>query len=305
MISLSTTDLKKYKKIASGKFGTIYQVDDDIAYKIYHKYVAYNSGIAEPSPNLFTPKAKLRRLIARNKKLIYTSLILDYIMVDGDFQGVVIKYYDGKTLNQLKDSSYQLKRDLSIQLLRNHRELLAHRIYPTDYHLDNIMVSNGEVKIIDLDDHFTYACILPHILLQRISTGELNATIRSFFSDSDHFHNPELSSLLEYEAGKYSERLDWLKGYLEARESIEDYLLIDINSDISRIKELLSNHTYRVLFVINYICNDAQIISDVASLRNNNIPIYDVLVDDMVDIYLSDYPVRQKVLVKGDNVYSD
>lgn len=306
MIQLSRTDLDKYRKIGSGKFGTVYQIDDTIAYKIYYEYIKNARRVEEMNPALFSSKFRIRRLIARDKKLQYTDLIKDYIMINGEFRGVVIPYYEGETLDQLENPSYQLKRDLAIELVRNHKELLDHRIYPTDYHLGNIMVCNGKIKLIDLDDHLTYACSLYHPLLQAYSTGSLNETIRRFFHDKNHFYNQGINSLLEYEAAKYSQSLDWLDDFLKAKERIKDYLLIDIDSDINIIRELLSNHPYRVLFIMrNYIWDYDQIAYDIESLRNNNIPVYDILNNDSIDTYFNDFPVREKVLVRESNVYSD
>lgn len=85
MISISKKDLLQYQKISFGKYGTVYQINDNTAYKIYHLYTVDKEGFETLNPALQVSKKRLENIMKRNKEIKYSDLITDYIIIDGHF----------------------------------------------------------------------------------------------------------------------------------------------------------------------------------------------------------------------------
>ena len=182
LIFLTDEDIKKYEVIGSGGFGTIYKNGSKV-YKIYHEYVYDEFHCQYINPSLKYRHFKLNRLINLNKKIKKTDLIEDVIFLNNKFSGVVMPYYEGTTLNNIMDKSIKYKIGLSKQLLENSKELTNKYIYPMDYKLNNLMVSNDEIKIIDLDDIFTKVSIMPNFFNYKRFIFGLDATIKTFLNE--------------------------------------------------------------------------------------------------------------------------
>ena len=113
-------------------------------------------------------KHRFDRMIRLDKKLEYTDLCNDVIFMDGKFSGVCIPFYGYDCLYKLLGMPFDVKMDISNQLVRNSQELTRFRIYPLDLKLDNVMYVDGQVKIIDLDDLYTKYMLIPNFIYKRV-----------------------------------------------------------------------------------------------------------------------------------------
>lgn len=299
MISITKDELDQYKVLGHGKYGKVYQVDDSIAYKIYYETLPDIDGFAAINPALLTSKKTINKLLKRGQNIQYTDLIQDYIVINNRFGGVCIPFYDGKTLSQLKDTPYQVKRDISTQMVRNHKELLRHFIYPRDYHTDNIMVTkSGEVKLIDLDDFLTKVSSYPNPFLALLCTGRLNETIREFFHEPRFSRGKELEEMITRPRAKYSPSTRWLDHYLTRLEATQDYLIIDNNSDLNIVSQLTNNHKYRILMMFGKeILDYPHVVYTLYNLKEKGIPIYDIVANNQIEEYFTNNPSKRKVLI--------
>lgn len=304
MILIEKKDLNNYEEIGSGKFGTVYQVSDTIAYKIYKEIILSPHGYPQSNPALYRSVLYKYRVLNKNKKLQYTDLFSDTIEMNGDFSGVVIPYYPGCTLETYRYCTYQLKKEISNQLIRNNKELTMNFIYPTDYHLGNIMVVDGQAKIIDLDDPLTHISMFPNPILESISKRRLNETIQDFFGEYEYtVYNHTVEQYLERKRYQKRKVSNWLDGFLQEKENIQNYLLMDETSDLETIKELLRNKSFRVLYMLKERCrNDEEIVRIIQSLKKENISIFDFITEEKQDRYFMNFPVKEKVLVKKDSI---
>lgn len=304
MIFLTKKDLNNYEQIGSGKFGIVYQVSDTLAYKIYNETILNKNGFVEVNPALYRSIFYFIKVKRCNKKLKYTDLFQDTIYLDGKFGGIAIPYYQGCTLQTFANSPYKLKKEISKQLIRNNQELKSNFIYPTDYHLGNIIVIDGQAKIIDLDDPLTHITMLPNPILEGISKSRLNETLQDFFGEYDYTsYNHTVEDYLERKRYKERKLNNWLEGFFKEKESIKDYLLMDEESDLETIKELLRNKKYRILYIIKKRCNnDEEIINIIQALERENIHIFDFIIEKKKDRYFTNFPTEEKVLVKKDPI---
>lgn len=301
MISISRDELEQYPVLGAGKYGKVYQISDSMAYKIYHRTLADYDGFEMINPVLLTSKKTIQTLLDKDSKLKYTDLIQDYIIVDGYFGGVCIPYYDGKTLAQLKNTPYQVKRDISKQMVRNHRELLRNNIYPKDYHTGNIMVTEDqEVKMIDLDDHLTRVTQLPNPFLALLTTGRLNETIRILFGEPIRSRGKELEEMLEKPRAQYSPSIHWLDSYLARLEACQDYLIIDSYSDLNIVFKFTNYRPYRILFQLDYNLSEfSRVVYALHSLKEKGVTVYDLVMDNQIDDYFTNNPAKRKILISA------
>ena len=300
MFSITRDDLKKYEIIGYGKYGIVYKVNSDTVIKVYKDTIKDLMGDAIMNPALQVSKRRLSRIKKRSKLVKNTDLARDIVVLDGYFHGFVLPYYEGKTLDDRSDLSYEDKKRLSIELVDNDRELKNHKIYPMDYHTSNIMIVNGKIKILDLDDPLTHYTMLPNIAFSKISMGRLNETIQEFYDELDlSLYGCYTMARLQRKRPGYSNRGDWLEEYLKYKENITDYLLIDENTDIELLKELLRNYRFRILYSLKEK-NPEETVRLLEDFREKNIELFDFILEDDMDSYFSNYPVKNKVLVKKD-----
>ena len=300
MLSITRDDLKKYERIGNGKYGIVYKIDSNNVIKVYKDTIIDLVGDAITNPALSISKRRIKRIIARSKKVKNTDLASDFVVLDGFFHGYVLPYYDGKTLDKVKNLTYAEKKKISLDLVDNDKELKDNYIYPTDYHTDNIMVVDGKVKIIDLDDPLTHFTMFPNIALSTLSMGRLNETIRDFYDEFDTtlYGCYTLDRLQRVRPG-YSYNSRWIDKYLQEKEKIMDYLIIDRDTDIDLLKELLRNHRFRVLYALQDINHD-ETVRVVEYFKDNDVELFDFVLEEKEDNYFSNFPVRNKIFVKKD-----
>lgn len=226
MIHITSSNIEKLERIKSGKFGTVYKKDDDIAYKIYHPTVSDDSWKETMNPTLLLPQIRYNVLIKRSNSLKYSGGVIDKLYVDGKFAGVIIPYYDGVELAQLMDDPIDFKIKLSKKIIRNAKELTANLIYPTDYKLNNILYSNGKVQLIDLDDVKTHICFTPNIIFRSLSINSLGETIQAFLKEHKHLPLPkEVKKSVEREKFFYTSKYNTIEEYLKRKKKKEKYYI--------------------------------------------------------------------------------
>ena len=292
MIHISEKDLDSYRNISCGKFGYVYQVDDDTAYKIYIPTLYTSWGGEYKNPALKFSKKKFERLIKAGKTLQYTDVLNDIIFIDNKFAGISLPYYDGGVITSIVNKSYDKKVNVSKQLVRNAKELNDHFIYPMDYKLNNIMLEDGNVKIIDLDDPLTKVDGFSHKNHLKKSTIILGDTIYTIFNE---FHAKPYTRAITKQLAKpfptKTTAISDIDDYIDHKESNIPFLIIDSTSDLHRLKRLLNSHDFRLLYKCserNY--NDFYYQQFIDYFASNGISLYDFLgYDHFIDYYLKDY----------------
>lgn len=292
MIHISEKDLDSYRNISCGKFGNVYQVDDDTAYKIYIPILYTSWGGEYKNPALKFSKKKFDRLLKAGKTLQYTDVLKDIIMINDKFAGISLPYYDGGIITNIISKPYSDKMNVTKQLIRNAKELYAHSIYPLDFKLNNIMMKDGNVKIIDLDDPLTK--VDGHLNKKHLkkSTIILGDTIYTIFNE---FHvKPYTRAITKQLAKPYPDEtmnLSDIDKYIKHKESDIPFLILDSSSDIQRLKRLLNSHEFRLLYKCsdkNY--NDLYYQQFIDYFENQGITLYDFMgYDHFIDYYLQDY----------------
>ena len=171
--------------IGSGCQGIINKYDDSTVLKIYYSYIY--SGYNTLDPEILTAEIEdLKRIenilikngnyIGRLGKLRYLhqklsltrSPIIKSIALCNDYPvGVFLEYYKDyesicKCFNSLKQSDKKIVLERIKGLID---DLVNHDIYPTDLHLNNIIIDKKtlSVKLIDLDDYKTVVEPKKHI----------------------------------------------------------------------------------------------------------------------------------------------
>mgnify|MGYP002860234302 CR=1 FL=1 len=300
MITLTKANINALKFLGFGTFAHVYR-DGDFAYKIYKPQVNAEHGqVNNPCLAKFNPER--RRLIKKAKQVKYTDLIDEEITVDDKFGGVKYKYQDGKPLSHLYiNLSYFQKRDLSLKLIRNTEELIAHHIYPQDYKMNNIICDeNNEPHIIDLDDVLTKVTIFPNRHYQNEARFGLKQTIMAMFNDASLNLLPvktreQLDSYQTYNAlfNKRKTTSSDISDYLISKEEAREYLFIDIDEATSlmdTIKGLIDEKGVKVVLTINKFEYDKTdyYFAVTQELKSHGISIYDILTlgfDYTIDSY--------------------
>ena len=152
------------------------------------------------------------------------------------------------------EEPFDIKRDLSLQMIKNAKELTQNFIYPLDYKLNNMMYVNGEVKFIDLDDRLTKVRYGPDYLANRRSISDLGETVEAFFRDTNYgvSMSKNVRTCLGKEPrfyGSYDDILD----YIKEKSFGSSYLLVDNNSDLNEVESLSKYRDNKI--VIKY-CKD-------------------------------------------------
>ncbi len=292
MIQISKEDLKSYREILSGQFGVVYQVNDDYVYKIYNPTLYHSSGHEYKNPALKMSKKKIRLLMNAGKSLQYTDVLKDVVFLDNKFAGIALPYYNGGTITDILSKPYAVKRETSRQLLRNAKELNEHYIYPMDYKLNNIMMHNGDVKIIDLDDPLTKVDAHRNKHHLKNSTIILGDTIYTIFNEFKvRPFSDDITRQLAKPYPNLTKSISSIEDYLNIKDDDTPFLIIDNSSDLKRLKSLLSSHEFRILyhcFDRNY--NDFYYQHFIDYYEKQGIHLFDFLgFDHFYDYYLQDY----------------
>ncbi len=301
MISITSEDLKSFREISSGAFGTLYQVDDQTAYKIYHKMVHDKYFQSFPNPALRMSNKRLDRLKRHAAGVKYTDVWQDKIILDGEFGGISLPYYDGPLMYSYMNSPFPVKIRIAREFVRNGKELADHLIYPTDYKMNNVMTHQGKVKIIDLDDQRTKTPIIPSIIFFNDSTLGLNETVAEFFEEYQYApYSLMVASALGRERVHVDNTFQFIDRYLLEKEKPVSFLLIDSTSDLGVIQNLLLEKDYRVIYVFRgVIHHEDRLLELIEELRGKGISVYDVLFDSYLDHYFHNYNVESLGEVRG------
>jgi len=272
---------EEYKSniLGRGSFGTVYRYQDK-AIKQYHRWL-YHFDKLSPSLKRYEPlKFKLMR--ARGPKIKYTYLVEDLLYINDEFSGVIYPYIEGETLYKVVSKlSYEEKYDLAKQIIRNAKELTDNAIYPADYRLPNILRdTDGNIRIIDLDDFWTHISLFPNPIQLAISLTSLKKVLINFL-ESDDFWRPTTKKYLEKfkESQKLGKKLvvsyKTLQQYVDNR--LKPFTTIFINIDdinlfqdlnLEAIDKITSNTNCKiVLFGM----------PKTALITNPNISIYDCI----------------------------
>ena len=305
MININSDDIQNYEYIAKGNYGSIFRVGD-MAFKIYHVYIKDSYGEKYNNPELQNQKLKLlkvKHLINLGKKVKATGLIEDVIYVDNRFKGVSLPFYDGETLNLLLNSPYQVKKTISSQLIDNTKELIRNNIYPGDYKLNNIIFSNGKVRIIDLDDRETK--ILFTLFNYDSTMCGLTNTIIEFMQDSYYeiFKKDKVERYISFKNPFKVRSFRGLERYLDEKDKEKNIIFIDNSIDFKLLKKV-SNQKNRIIYVIS----DSDEI-DINSVEENlrilkgvGTEIFDITYDECKRNYLNNYNTDNSYEVRGNRV---
>ncbi len=295
MIEIQSRDLENCRH-NSGCHGTVYQINDEIAYKIYHEQIFDYDGNRCPNPALINPDKRLDRLKRNGKDLQYSDVWIDKISMNHQFRGLVIPYYNEKSLFEKVDQDYATKIRLAKETVRNTRELTDHFIYPTDLKIFNIMVHNGSVKIADLDDTYTKVLTRSSSILEKQVVLRLNETLLDFFQEYE-FASYALyfDSLLQRERSYAEDSYDFTKRYLDEKEKEMHFLIIYPESDIQLIKRALASCPYQVILVYDYFFRDDDyLISLYHSFLEHGIILYDAVYIGCLEDYLHNFHVSSR-----------
>ena len=163
--------------IGSGSQGIVNKYNDDTALKIYYSYI-FNAYETLNSNILIDEIEKLKKIecelnrtrgyierlkqlkILYKKLLVTKSPIIKGVAMCYDFPvGLFLQYYNGyETLSKCFDSLRLSDKKIVLGRVKELiDDLMDHDIYPTDLHLDNIIINKEtlSVKLIDLDDYKT------------------------------------------------------------------------------------------------------------------------------------------------------
>lgn len=224
------------------------------------------------------------------KKIKNTDLIEDIVCLNNKYVGVVYPYYDGVTLNQCMDYPIKSKIDMSRQIIENAKELTDNKIYPLDYKLNNMIYIDDKVKIIDLDDYYTKVKLFKSDRLLRKSNIILDETIKTFMGEYEYYSyiDLDLQKLLLKKKTKLNDNFEDISSYLDEKEKLINFLLVDLDTDISKIENL---DDYLLLFVSDFVKNE-----DIISyIINNNINVYDVVRSNKLLKYLNNHSIDECV----------
>ena len=305
MINIKRCDLNNLEKVNSGIFGTVYR-DNDLAYKIYNNH-CYDrrTGMNYNNPMKLYRKHRINRMIRLDKKLEYTDLCNDVIFMDGEFSGVCIPFYGYDSLYKLLGMPFDVKMDISNQLVRNSQELTRFRIYPLDLKLDNIMYVDGQVKIIDLDDLYTKYMLIPSRRYKRTSINRLDGTIKNFLGDYDLCRFKEFQNGNGIVRPKYKQNYDYdgVIDYLDDKNKKREFLIVDYKLlDEETIPRLLSLEGYNIIITCNKneIDKAKSLISRIVSnINEHNGSVFDIIEYEDIDRYFTNFNVGDLVKYNG------
>lgn len=289
MTNITKEELKKFRRINGGGFGSIYEHNGKV-YKVYHQEVKTDFGlVSNPVLKHSTYyKNKIKRMSERDGKLIYTDLPEDILLIDDKFQGIVMPYYEGETVLEHISDPLLKKIALSRQMIRNARELTDNHVYPFDYKLINMIVSKNGLKFIDLDDVFTKITTIPNPFYNKRSIGILDETIKAFLRDDDYrvlSEEVRKNLLRQYE---YFYTYDSIESYLISRAINHTYILVNEESDLDN--ETLRDPNYRIIFVVRTSIRDyySHLMEVLMEFKKHNISVYDIIDEKKLDNYLND-----------------
>ena len=300
MINISKEELDDLEIIDSGNFGIIYKKGNKI-YKIYKDEIKTDNYSMIKNPllnNKVLTLNKLNKLIGIRHLIKNTDLIENIIYVDNKLSGVVMPYYDGKTLCDLGNEAFTKRIEYSYKLLNNTKELTNYYIYPTDIRLKNVMVVKDEVKIIDLDDNFTKVKYLKDLILERKTYSMLDNTIKYYLKEYDYRHyERDVFDLINYEANKCNKSYDDIKTYLDYKKIKSNLLFID---------EKYNTHLHNVYYfkvILTYKKFNSDYLKHCINvLKDKGVIISDIISEDNIHNYIENTSNNSCLYVKENKV---
>lgn len=300
MINISKDDLNSLERIGSGTFGCVYKKDDDTVYKIYYKNVSDHTGFAVSNPCLYLPKRHFNSLKARLNNVDNVSHIKDFIYVDGAFGGISLPYYEGETLNNVMDYPLKLKIDLSKQMIKINKDLTKKLIYKTDHKLNNMVLSDNKVKFIDLDDVKNHPFFVPDLLFRTSCINGLGETVQTFFKIHKHLPIPiSVSKDITREKWFYSPSYKRIDKYMDYMEEEKNIIFINSETDISKLKELLSRHPLKIVYVVEKKNDEKEYLQIINKLKEENIQLFDFTIYDKMKNYSDIENVKESYLLSN------
>lgn len=233
---------------------------------------------------------------------MHTDLIKDTIFIDGKFAGVALPFYDGKTLELSMDLSYKKRVDLSFELVRNTRELTGYFIYPTDFKNNNIMIVDGHIKLIDLDDQFTKVRFRFSNKLHDKCIRSLDLTIKSFLKDFNNLASTYLINQIGKKMPPVNSTYDGINSYLYNKSKKYPYIIISDSSDIYSNIRLLRDSRVRVIYTYNYFGGYDVMCHKISRFNEIGISIYDAVINSKIDEYLQNVLYSKIINIEGDKV---
>ncbi len=301
MVNISKSELEALERVDYGCFGTIYRKDDKV-YKVYHEKVKNDFKEPVDNPLLdfpFLTIHKLNRLIRLNSSIKYTDLTEDILYVDNKFAGMVMPYYEGELFANLKDLPLEERIRLLRELLRNAKELTESGIYLFDQRLKNVMLVNGEVKIIDTDDYYVKAPFIKNPYYFFKSIYSLDSTCKSFLGEFVRStHREVITSKVSRKFYRNTYSYKALEEYLDFKSIPYRILFIDDEFDIDSDK-LISGS--RVLLVYDKL-DIPHILETINKLDQRCITVYDVVSREDMRAYMNNIAHDECLFVEHNRV---
>lgn len=300
MIFISYKDLSKIESRINGHHGTIYKVDDNTVYKIYHDKIKSIYSEIIDNPCLKYPKKKIYLLKKKQPKIKFTDFFIDTVYVEGEFKGFALPYYNGGTLESIVNKEASQKIDIARQILRNGSELIDNNIYPRDCSLRNIMLHNGEVKFIDLDDYCTIVKNHYDELYYNISYLAIGNTILKLFSEENNNKIGTAKFYIKRQQSYFIDRYKDIKEYIQEKSIGHKFLLINEENDIELIKGYNNENPSDILMSYNsqdYSKND--LIKTAKEYKKQGLQLYDFVDPNDLEKYFANQNVSTLHELKG------
>lgn len=301
MIFVSRKELEglEYKR---GAYAKVYRYGDK-AYKIYHDKVKVTSYDYRINPILFhSVKSLIRcnRLIKLRDKIQNTDLIEDTIFIGTRFYGVVMPYYDGLLLVDIRNKPLEYRMAIIYKIVNKVRELTNHYIYHLDYGLFNIIVVDDDPKIFDLDDDKTKVKMFENPRLLNDSVILLSKTIKEFIGEFDYeLYSDKLKEVVNKKEYKNNTSYEEIEEYLRNRSIKENLIFINDESVVDNI-----NFDNLKVIYIKSVYDTDELVSRINKFRSRGIVINDVIPMHKMDNYINDYFHDDVLYVEKDKVLS-
>jgi len=150
-----------------------------------------------------------------------------------------------------------------------------------------MIISGEELKFIDLDDVLTKVFIFPHSGYLRETVYGLGDTLYSFFYEFESKpYSPTISKLVQRKETTPLYRYEDIIKYIESKKEKTSFVTINYESDLSSLKDYLSNHSSNVIYECpTYNYRDDYYFEIIQKMRENGISIFDfVCIKDDKDL---------------------
>lgn len=298
MVNLTKEELEQFELIGQGTFGKVYRKDDKV-YKLYRDLIKTDTWYLAKNPSLKYKLGRLNRLISLNKKLKHNDLIEDIVFLDGKFQGIIRPYYEGVLLSQTMEKPLEEKIEIAEELVRNSKELTRHFIYPLDYKLNNMILTQNEVRFLDLDDYHTKVDLFINPVHKNSCIKGLDETIKTYFHEYKTFPTPkELSEKIQRKRILLSDDYEGIEKYIDKKKTRHNYILFNAETDIYNYIELLRKNNFRKI----YIYDHENLEEKIDYLLNLGVNIYDVVSNSEIKKYMNSFLYDKCLGIKEDKV---